>query len=66
MKRRPGAWICWSSTAAFAIYWVFVNVWSIVSSYGINFFLVWKDKQNKNNPKSGNDNSKNKKEALQP
>lgn len=59
-------WICWSSTAAFAIYWVFVNVWSIVSSYGINFFLVWKDKQNKNNPKSGNDNSKNKKEALQP
>ncbi|MCR4622424.1 MAG: YidC/Oxa1 family membrane protein insertase [Clostridiales bacterium] len=32
-------WICWTSTAAFAIYWVFVNVWSIVSGFGINYYI---------------------------
>ena len=60
--------ICWTSTAAFAIYWVFVNVWSIVSSYGINFYLSWKDKQDSNKPKaqSSGSNNNNKKEALQP
>lgn len=32
-------WICWSSTAAFAIYWVFVNVWSIATNFVINKVL---------------------------
>ena len=60
--------ICWTSTAAFAIYWVFVNVWSIVSSYGINYYLAWKDKQggNKTDIQDSGSNNNNKKEALQP
>ena len=32
-------WICLSSTAAFAAYWVFVNVWSIVTNFVINKYL---------------------------
>ncbi|MBR4429471.1 MAG: YidC/Oxa1 family membrane protein insertase [Clostridia bacterium] len=32
-------WICWSSTASFAIYWVFVNVWSIVSGFAVNYYI---------------------------
>ena len=32
-------WICLSSTAAFAAYWVFVNLWSIVTNYAINKYL---------------------------
>ncbi|MBE5790945.1 MAG: YidC/Oxa1 family membrane protein insertase [Clostridiales bacterium] len=32
-------WICLSSTAAFAAYWVFVNVWSIVTNFAINKYL---------------------------
>ena len=51
-------WICLSSTAAFAIYWVFVNVWSIVTSFAINKYLD--RKTNKPN------NSTTQKEALQP
>lgn len=53
-------WICWTSTAAFAIYWVFVNVWSIISSFGINYYL---EKTDKNKP---NKNDTGAKEALQP
>ncbi|MBQ3669529.1 MAG: membrane protein insertase YidC [Clostridia bacterium] len=60
-------WICWSSTAAFAIYWVFVNVWSIVSSYGINFYLSNKEKKDQNKPSNDTGKKdKNTKEALQP
>lgn len=55
-------WICISSNAAFAIYWVFVNVWSIISSYGVNFYLEKKDKAD--SAKNGSDTTK--KEALQP
>ncbi len=32
-------WICLSSTAAFAAYWVFVNLWSIVTNFAINKYL---------------------------
>ncbi|MBR7041154.1 MAG: membrane protein insertase YidC [Clostridia bacterium] len=32
-------WICWSSTASFAIYWVFVNVWGIVSGFAISYYI---------------------------
>lgn len=39
-------WICLSSTAAFAIYWVFVNVFSIASSWVINKVLEAQDKKN--------------------
>ncbi len=52
--------ICWSSTAAFAIYWVFVNVWSIISSFGINYYLQLRDKNNNSKNDTGA------KEALQP
>ena len=38
-------WICLSSTAAFAAYWVFVNVWSIVTNYAINKYLDAKKPQ---------------------
>ncbi|MBQ3078941.1 MAG: YidC/Oxa1 family membrane protein insertase [Clostridia bacterium] len=38
-------WICISSTAAFAIYWVFVNIWSIVTNFAINKYLDAKDKK---------------------
>ncbi|MBO7385969.1 MAG: membrane protein insertase YidC [Clostridia bacterium] len=55
-------WICWSSTASFAIYWVFVNVWGIVSTFAINFFI---EKKDKDTAEGGSDNSTNK-EALQP
>lgn len=40
-------WICWSSTAAFAIYWVFVNVWGIFTTFLINKIL--ESKENKVN-----------------
>ena len=56
-------WICLSSTAAFAIYWVFVNVWTIATSFGINKYLEFREK------KSGliqDDDTTQKKEALQP
>jgi hypothetical protein len=59
--------ICWTSTAAFAIYWVFVNVWSIISSYAINWYLKWSDGRSKDKPQKQDDNNNtNKKEALQP
>ncbi len=61
--------ICWTSSAAFAIYWVFVNVWGIISSYAINFYLVWKEKAGGRGISPKNDkssDSNNKKEALQP
>ena len=38
-------WICLSSTAAFAAYWVFVNVWSIVTNFVINKYLDAKTTQ---------------------
>ena len=38
-------WICLSSTAAFAAYWVFVNVWSIVTTFAINKYLDAKQPQ---------------------
>ena len=49
-------WICLSSTAAFAAYWVFVNLWSIVTTYFINKSLN----------KSFTAVSENEKEAIQP
>ena len=59
--------ICWSSTAAFAIYWVFVNIWSIITNYGINFYLDWSEKHGGDKPKAAKTpDNKNKKEALQP
>ena len=36
-------WICWSSTAAFSIYWVFVNVWTIVTTFFINKLIDRKE-----------------------
>ncbi len=36
-------YICISSTAAFAIYWVFVNIWTMVTNFGINKFLEIKE-----------------------
>jgi len=53
-------WICISSTAAFAIYWVFVNAWSIVSSIAINKLIEKEEARKKNDP------SDTEKEALQP
>ncbi len=51
-------WICLSSTAAFAIYWVFVNIWGIVTNFAINKYLD--KKENKNIQ------VESEKEALQP
>ena len=59
-------WICLSSNAAFAIYWVFVNLWSIVSNYGINLYLEIKDKHAAPGPDAGSDTTNKNKEALQP
>ena len=52
-------WICISSNAAFAIYWVFVNAWSIVSTIIINKML------DKEFAAKGN-SSQPEKEALRP
>ena len=38
-------WICLSSTAAFSAYWVFVNLWSIVTNFAINKYLEAKTPQ---------------------
>lgn len=43
-------WICWTSTAAFAIYWVFVNVWSMFTTFCINKYLNMKEKPNIETP----------------
>lgn len=43
-------WICWSSNAAFAIYWVFVNVWGIFTTFLINFYLTRQDKKSVDTP----------------
>ena len=51
--------ICMTSTAAFAIYWVIVNIWSIVSSYIMNIVFEAKDKHKVIAPDT-------EKEALQP
>ena len=56
-------WICTSSNAAFSIYWVFVNVWSIASNFIINKYLEHQDKRAK---KDGDSSSDTMKEALQP
>lgn len=58
-------WICLSSNAAFAIYWVFVNLWSIVSNYAINLYLDYKEK-NAAPKDDGSNTTKKNKEALQP
>ncbi len=36
-------YICISSTAAFAIYWVFVNIWTMTTNFAINKFLEIKE-----------------------
>ena len=56
-------WICTSSNAAFSIYWVFVNIWSIVSNFAINKYLELQDKRKSDGGDSSSDTTK---EALQP
>ncbi len=39
-------WICATSTASFALYWVTTNVISIVQQFGLKYFFDWQDKRN--------------------
>ena len=55
-------WICTSSNAAFSIYWVFVNIWGIVTNFIINKYLEMQDKRTK----KGDSSPDTTKEALQP
>ena len=45
-------WICASSNAAFALYWVVTNIFSLVSNQFINWKLAQDDKKAANNPEA--------------